>query len=191
MIKRVIRSALIFLGIISIVPLCYLIYGYLTQNPWMILPVGDGQATASTWLDSNANGIRDPDEKNLPNVCIWYSYSLSAGVTESNQCEYTFTDNQGGWGEFLPGGSCDEVFIFVQSPSGFHPTTDVVSDGCDAEFGFVQANVMVDHKVLNIDEYVQQQNIFTRVKRITIGFIIIAISVLGTIWLEKPQKEGK
>jgi len=191
MTKRILRSALIFLGITSIFPLCYLLYSYVAQNLWMILPAGDGLASATTWLDSNANGKKDSDEKYLPNVCIWYSYSLAGGATELDPCKYNSTDNQDGWGEFLPGGSCNAVFVFVQSPRGFHPTTDLVSNGCDAEFGFVQDTVSVNHKVMDIDEYVQQQNIFTALKRIAVGLIITVIGVFGTIWLERRPKESK
>ena len=191
MLKRALRSTMIFLGIISIFALCYLIYGVLAQNSWRILPVGDGQAIAVTWLDGNTNGIKDANEKYLPHVCIWSSYSLLGGAVESNQCEYSYADDQGRWGEFLPGGSCDEVFVFAQSPSGFHPTTNLVSNGCDAKFGFVQDNVPISHKVLSIDEYIQQQNRSTVLMRIVIGLIITVVGILGTVWLEKKPNEGK
>ncbi len=155
------------------------------------MPVGDGQATAATWLDDNANGIKDTNEEYLPHVCIWFSESLPGGAVEPNPCKYSSTDDQGRWGEFLPGGSCKNVFVFTQSPSGFHPTTNLVSNGCDAEFGFVQENVPVSQHVLNIDEYIQQYDRSVAIKRAAIGLIITVIGILGTIWLEKEPKEDK
>ncbi len=191
MIKRTLRSAIIFLGIVSIFPLCYLIYVVWSQNSWRVLPVGDGMASAITWLDSNANGVKEAGEQNLPNVCVWSSYSLEGGAVKSSPCNNSYTDQQGGWGEFLPGGSCKEIFIFAQSPSGFHPTTDLVSNGCDARFGFVQGNVPVNHKVLNADVYSQQHNRLATLKGIVLGLIITVVAILGTIWLEKRPKEDK
>jgi hypothetical protein len=188
MAKQTIRSAIIFFGIVAIVPMCQLFYGFFVPYFWMVLPAGDGSASVTTWLDSNANGIKDPGENNLPNVCVWSAFDLDSGAVFPVSCETSITDDQGRWGQFLPGGSCDKLFVFAKAPKGFQATTDLVSNGCDAKIGFVQENVAVNHKVLNIREYIQQQNRFSYLERITIGFIIIVVGIIGTIWLEKPPK---
>jgi hypothetical protein len=190
MTRQIIRSIIIFWGIIAIFPACYLLYNYVVYN---VLPRGDGEEHVTTWLDSNANGIKDPGEKNLPNVCVWEGYSQSDGddaYIHPDICKNSFTDGNGEWWNFLPGGSCDELFVIAEAPKGFHATTNVVSRPCDTEIGFVQDNVPVNHKVLSIKEYFQQQNTFLLLKRIALGFIIIMIGIIGTIWLEKSPKEN-
>ena len=190
MAKRTIRSAIIFFGIVAIFPMCQLFYGFVSPYSWMVIPAGYDSAYVTTWLDSNANGIKDPGEKNLPNVCIWNGFSLESGAVFPVSCETSITDNQGEWSQFLAGGSCDELFVFAKPPKGFHATTDLVSNGCNAKIGFVQENVTVKHKVLSIKEYVEQRNMISWFTRIAIGFIIIVIGIAGTIWLEKPPKES-
>jgi hypothetical protein len=190
MAKRTIRSAIIFLGIVSIVPMCQLFYGFIAPYSWMVMPIGDGAASVTTWLDSNANGIKDAGEKNLPNVCVWSEFDLKTGAVFPVSCETSITDEHGRWDAFLPGGSCEKLFVFAKAPKGFHATTDLVSNGCDAKIGFVQENIVVTHKVLSIADYIQQQNMFSWLKRIAIGFIIVVVGILGTIWLEKPPKEN-
>lgn len=189
MVKRTIRSAIIFFGIISIVPVFGLVRTYWESISWMILPHGDGLASATTWLDANANGLQDAGEGDLPDVCVWGEYSLYGGAVAPDPCAYSRTDQQGGWGQFLPGGECSEFYVFASPPAGFHATTDLVSGGCEAKFGFVQDDVPVNHRVLSIRDYIQQQDRFDSIKRIITTIIVLVLAIVGTVWLEKQPKE--
>ncbi len=189
--KKVIRSVIIFWGIAAILPLCYLIYLFFAtgEGSYWIFGARDGQASAVTWSDNNANGIQDAGEKPLANVCIWSGYSPDSGIREvSDPCEKDYqetTDEQGQWSLFLPGGSCDEFFVFVRAPEGYQATTDLASNGCDARFGFAPDKVEVKQGILSVEQFVQQQITILWVKRIAIGLIILLVSIFGTIWLQK------
>ena len=191
MAKKVIRSAIIFWGIITLFPLCYLIYVFFTdgEGSYWIFGARDGQASVSVWLDKNANGIRDQNEPPLPGVCIWSSdYIASVIQNYSDPCQfsdYDVTDKKGLWGKFLPGGSCETYYVFAKAPEGYQPTTDLASNGCSAQFGFVENSVSVSHKVLSINDFVSRHNSILWVKRIGIGLFMLAIAIFGTLWLEK------
>lgn len=190
--KKIIRSIIIFWGILALFPLFYLIYGFFTygEGSFWLFGVGDGLASTTAWVDSNTNGIQDPDEKSLANVCIWYGYSPEAGSSLDSFCEFgsvenrNITDDEGKWGQFLPGGKCSEVFIFAKTPEGFQATTNLASDGCNAKFGFVAQGVQVKQQILSVDEFIWQRTLFTWITRIIVGLVILVVSVGGTIWLQ-------
>ncbi len=189
--KKVIRSAVIFWGIVAIFPLCYLIFLFFTtgEGSFWVFGARDGQASARTWSDSNANGIQDAGEKPLANVCIWSGYSPESGIHKVlDPCEkdsQEATDEQGRWSMFLPGGSCKDFFVFVKAPDGYQATTNLASNGCDARFGFAPDKVEVKQRILTIEQFVQQQNMILWAKRIVTGLVILSASVFGTIWLQK------
>jgi hypothetical protein len=194
MVKRIIRSSIVFWGIITLFPLFYILYQTAIHSDFYhsIFGISDGVARVTAWLDSNANGIRDQGEPPLPGVCIWYGYRPDSKIQDyADPCQFEdhdATDEQGQWGLFLPGGSCDIVYVFAKPPTGFQPTTDLASNGCSAQFGFVQEGIPVSHKVLSIGEFARRQIATTWAKRIGVGLFILAIASIGTIWLERRAK---
>ncbi len=98
--KKVIRSIVIFWGIVSIFLLCYLIYNFFTEGEgsYWIFGARDGQARVITWLDKNANGIKDTGEPPLPGVCIWSGFRpVSIIQNYSDPCKFSdsaVTDEQ-------------------------------------------------------------------------------------------------
>jgi hypothetical protein len=191
MAKKVIRSIVIFWGIIAIFPLCYFIYAFFTvgQGSYWIFGARDGQASVSAWLDKNANGIREQNEHPLPGICIWSGYRPDSVIRDySDPCQfsdYAVTDEQGIWEKFLPNGSCDTFYVFAKAPDGFQPTTDLASNSCSAQFGFVENSISVSHKVLSINDFARRQITILWVKRIGIGLFMLVIASIGTFWLEK------
>lgn len=183
--RKIIRTIIIFWGIIAIFPLCYALYT--VWGDW-IFGYGDGQASVITWIDSNANGIQETDESSLADVCLWSGYSVRSGVHTVDPCETQYhdaTDDKGTWGEFLPGGKCEEYYIFVKTPYGYQATTDLASNGCNAKFGFVPEGVSVKNNVRSVEEFVRRQIILIWIERITISVLIISVGIAGTIWLQK------
>ena len=177
--KKAVRSIIIFWGIVALFLLCYLIYE--REISYRLFGLGDGQALATTWLDSNANGIQDPNEKPFANVFLWYGYNPSSG-----NIKYHFsTDEQGKWGEFLPGGRCDEVFVFAKPPDGFRATTDLASNACDAKFGFVAKDVLVKQDIIDVERFIQRKILIDWITKIIISLTVIVVGIIGTIWLQK------
>lgn len=161
--KKLLRSAITFWGITAMFPLCYIIYNFFTigEGSYWIFGAQDGYASATTWVDVNANGIQDAGEKPLANVCIWSGYSPKSGVRETlDPCESDYletTDEQGKWYRFLSNGSCKEYFVFTRAPDGYQATTDLASNGCDAKFGFALSTMEVNHRILGIEQFIRQQ----------------------------------
>ena len=188
MTKKVIRSVVIFGGIVAIFLLCYLTYAFFTigVGSYWIFGARDGQASVTAWLDKNANGLKETDEPPLPGVCVWYSYRPDS--VDSVPCDfsdYGVTDEQGNWVKFLPGGRCDTVYVFVKAPNGYQPTSDSASDGCSAQFGFVENDVTVSHKILSINDFARRKITILWMTRICVGLFVVAVAGFGTFWLEK------
>jgi hypothetical protein len=189
-VKRIVRSIVIFWGISAFFLFGYLTYGFFTDGPGSFYLYGavDGVASATAWLDSNADGIQNVDEKPLANVCIWHGFNPEAGLDLDYFCktENAYkTDENGGLGEFLPGAKCSDVFIFAKAPDGLQATTNLAINDCSAKFGFVAKDVPVKQKIVSIDDFIQQRNLLTWLTRICFALITIAVSVTGTIWLQK------
>ena len=189
--KKVIRSVVIFWGIVAIFPLCYEIYYFFTEGEgsYWVFGARDGLASVSAWLDKNANGIREQNEPPFPGVCIWSGYRPDSVIQDySDPCQFYdshVTDEQGTWGQFLPGGSCETFYVFAKAPEGYQPTTDLASDSCSAQFGFVENGILVSHKVLSINDFARRQITILWVKRIGIGLFVLVVASIGTFWLEK------
>ena len=191
MMKKIIRSIIIFWGIVAIFPLCYLVYDFFTvgEGSYWIFGARDGQTSVTAWLDKNANGSKDTNEPPLSGVCIWAGYRPDSVIQEySDPCNFSdsaVTDEQGNWDKFLPGGSCDNFYVFAKSPDGYQPTTDLTSNGCSAQFGFVENGVTVSHKVLSINDFARQRTTVLWITRIGVGLFIVVVAGFGTFWLEK------
>ncbi|HUI88797.1 MAG TPA: hypothetical protein VLX61_08730 [Anaerolineales bacterium] len=99
----------------------------------------DAGASIEVWLDANGNGIWDNNEPAVPNTCVWAGY-LNSFTNWQDICngEGYKTDTQGVWGDFFPGGTCEEIYNAVNIPNGYFPTTPTVVIGCTAEFGLAQ-----------------------------------------------------
>lgn len=185
--KRIIRSVIIFWGIVAVFPLFYVVYSlFLNSDTYATLfGIGDGGAYALVWLDENANGFHDRNEPPLANVCVW---SRRRPDTKIEDCKFEndhVTDENGAWGEFLAGSECNEVYIFVAIPDGYKPITDLARKGCYAEFGFVEEHVNITRKVLTIDEFTQREITKLWIRNAAMGLFIVATAFLGTKWLEK------
>lgn len=180
--KRIIRSVIIFWGIVAIFPFIYVLYPLIRDN---LSGAGDGGSDVLTWLDENANGLREENEPPLANVCVWSGYRSDSQIEDCIFEGYRVTDTNGEWGEFLAGSACDEVYIFAASPDGYRPTTDLARKGCRADFGFVQENVKVSRKVLTIDEFAQREIRKAWIRNVTVGLFIFATAFMGTRWLGK------
>jgi hypothetical protein len=188
--RKALRTIIIFWGIVAIFPLINYVYDYFTEGDgaYRFFPVGDGQASIIAWYDRNANGIREDGEVPFPGVCIWTGYRpdidhpnlVDPCVSYANDV----TDEQGQWGRYLPGGSCENYYVFAQAPDGYQPTTDLATNGCSAEFGF---EATVSHKVLSIDEFTRRKATILWVTRIALGLFIVAFAGFGTYWLEKKE----
>jgi hypothetical protein len=191
--RKALRSIIIFWGIVAIFPLISFVYDYFTEGEgaYRFFAVGDGQASIIAWYDRNANGIREDGEGPFPGVCIWTGYRpdidhpnfVDPCISYSNDV----TDEQGKWGRFLPGGSCENYYVFAKAPDGYQPTTDLASNGCSAQFGFVENDATVSHKVLSIDEFTRRKIATLWLTRIAVGLFIVAVAVFGTLWLEKKE----
>jgi hypothetical protein len=190
--RKIIRTVIIFWGIAAIFSLCYAIY---SVGGYRLFGLGDGQASVTTWIDSNANGIQEIGEPPLANVCLWSGYNVISGVhVLVDPCEAEYhdaTDDRGAWGEFLPGGKCEEYYVFVRTPDGYQATTDLGSNSCDAKFGFVPEDVLVKNGVRSVEEFVQRRIMLIWIERIIIGIIILSVGIAGTVWLQKePQSKA-
>jgi hypothetical protein len=193
MMKKVIRSVILFLGIVALFPLFYLVYFYFSVGDgsrWF--GTCDGEEYVMTWLDSNADGIQDTDEKPFANVCIWdgvdpnYGVDLEFSCESQNRIDINHTDEHGFWGKFLPGGKCEDYFVFAKAPDGFQPTTSLISNGCNAKFGFVAKDVSVKQKFKSVDEFIQQRKRNAQLMKMALALVIVAAGVAGAIWLQKP-----
>jgi hypothetical protein len=185
--KRIIRSAIIFWGIVAIFPLIYIVYSlFLNSNIYAnFFGVGDGEAYALAWLDENINGFHDINEPPLANVCVWFGYRPDSEIEDCGLEDYQVTDANGQWVEFLAGSECNEIYIFAAIPDGYQPITDLARKGCYAEFGFVQKNVKVAHRILTIDEFARREITKIWLQNVTVGLLIFVVAFWGTKWLEK------
>jgi len=98
--KRIIRSVIIFWGIVSLFPLFYLLYTAFESN---FLPHADASVSIMTWLDIDADGFHEEGEPHLASICVGYLYSANTlpDYYQSNSCQfqdYKVTDETGGWG---------------------------------------------------------------------------------------------
>jgi hypothetical protein len=154
---------------------------FLTQRDFAV--VHDAGAFVRVWHDLNADGIRDNNEPPLSNVCVWGGYASSYRLFRSwsDICknQYFMTDSNGEWSEFFAGGRCSEIYILVNPPAGYRPTTPLTVNSCSAEFGFVPSDV-TEIQQLDWKQYLQELNEKEiLVSRLKLGIEMVMSSVFA------------
>jgi hypothetical protein len=154
---------------------------------------GDAGAYAYTWEDTDCNGQPDEGEAPLQGVCVWYGDPVDSAIPQPDYCasEWSQTDSEGRWdGGLLWNRSCKAVYIFVETPNGFQPTTDTVVNDCFAEFGFAPALTCPERSIMTAADLAARE----RTIRVTIALalslgvgIITSIVLLGLL---KRQRKG-
>jgi hypothetical protein len=195
MIKRIIRKIIIFWGILIIIPAIDSVYFFFKQSDLYhdLYGFKDGGSSAFTWLDSNADGQQNLNEPPLADVCVWYeSFPERFYKDDTNYCDFEshpVTDSQGKWSVFLAGEvNCKELWIFAEAPDGYQATTPLAFHGCSASFGFAPENAHIEKAIPSASDLIQRYSILLKIKNVIIVLLIIATSILGTIWLEKKPK---
>ena len=90
----------------------------------------------------------------------------------SNRC-------RGLWDSGLPWNrSCTDVYIFVRTPDGFQPTTDMVVNGCSAEFGFARSPACPKRAIRTPSDLVaheRKMQVLTNLAWVLVGSIVIVL----------------
>jgi hypothetical protein len=195
--KKLLSIILTFIGIVSLFPIIALAVDYFSQSDIIasIVGVGDGMSSVTTFVDLDADGVRDPSEPPLPGVCIIDGYRPDPPVfiSDPDPCHfegYTVTDEEGWWGdEFIPGGGCEMQYVFAVPPEGYHSTNTPAGNPCFIEFGFVQEDVQPLNDFLTMDEYARKVRTISLVKQLAIAAVILTTASIGTWWLNRPSPE--
>ena len=121
--------------------------------------LGDAGVWAFTWHDVNCDGQQDGGEVPLAGVSICSVQRLDSPEASPDQCfiDGAQTDSEGRWWTWVAGGGCESIFVLVQTPDGFEPTTNTVSNDCVAEFGFAQEGTCPDLSVVTPARLASQQ----------------------------------
>ena len=191
MVKIFRRVSLTFLIIVVFVVAIFLAFqGYGFLGLWLSRnePLSDSGSSAKAWLDINQNGIWDPSEQPLRDVCIWSVTSPYAYDDASHICQFeqNHTDDQGVWhGEFFAGSNGTDIFIFAEAPSGFHSTSPPAVRDVYNEFGFAPDSLAPIHQVETRYDYVskdiQNQEFKSMLDGILFWGVIILIVALAII----------
>ena len=95
---------------------------------------------ADAWVDDDADGQRDPEEKPLQGVSFrveWYTLACETGGSSQHQVVSMVSDATGSAGTTVTGCNCDSVDVYAEVPAGYKLTTaDRCQEGC--AFGFVR-----------------------------------------------------
>lgn len=137
--RRIALSILIYVGLLILALGLYL--GILILRDSSPLLAGDAAAAAEVWLDEDSDGVWDPGEPPLTDVCIWESNQAldisTAEIAEICAGSVRGVREDGHWeGSFRAGGSCDDIYIYARPPEGYAATRPPVARGCFAQFGF-------------------------------------------------------
>lgn len=185
-VKFIILRCLVFLLVFAV--MIFIVTTFLISGN--SLYSGDSGANIKVWLDKNGNGKQDKDEPFLPNICVWagyasspqnqYIYSLFSNWQEICKNQWHMTDQNGAWENFFAGGSCTEIYSAIHPPDGYFPTTEVVVNGCMAEFGLTQERPINEIQLINVEEYLQKQYQKERtVFWLKIGLALMSVSIFA------------
>ena len=162
-------SVILFLG-----------YLFVISYPFEWGPLADSSAFIETYIDQNANGIKDKNEPPLDAVCVWGGPVSLDSVSANEMIEFTcskprsVTDGKGQWGEFKPGSRCEDLFLFAVTPEGYRPTTDLAVNGCEAKFGFTSTGSVPQKNILTLNNLFSRKVMEKRIKLFA-GFVICVI----------------
>lgn len=154
---------------------------------WGWEPMVDALASIETYIDKNADGIKDEDELPLAEVCVgqwpYLGYNFPLGERIGSEClnPYDSTDPKGRWGEFKPGSKCTDLILYAVVPEGYQPTTDLVVNDCYAHFGFISAGSIPQKNVLTLKDLLGRKAAEEKLKLIAIMAVCIAISIFVSI----------
>jgi hypothetical protein len=163
--------------------------------------VGDAGASIKVWLDTNGDGKKDNNEPVLPNVCFWSGY-ITYYESDYNHPPFNnwkefcnnranTTDTDGAWSEFLPGGNCTDYYNVINPPGNYFPTTPVLVNDCNAEFGLSQGKATSKTPSINVGQYLQNQvekkRILEWIKIITFLVSVSLFSGFITVKIIRPQ----
>ena len=112
-----------------------------------------------TWHDTDCDGQQDDGEVPLVGIPFCLVDRLDSPDASPDKCfvEGAQTDSEGRWSTFVSGGGCGSMFVLVQTPGGYEPTTDTVSNDCVADFGFAQKGTCPDLSVVTPARMATQQ----------------------------------
>ncbi len=207
------RRVLVFIGLVGLSILILVAYsllrapsgpcessaGFTDGHVYLV----DSMASARAWLDSNGDGIRQPAEPWLEDVCIWNHTELerfdeemvSSLCADSDIGENLSTDENGKWsGNLWAGACCSDIYIFAIPPEGYQATTPLVANGCLAEFGFVPAESAPTTEQFSTTDYVLQlqtqqreEQVLDTVKIIAIVLGVLAAALIGSFIIVRPS----
>jgi len=112
-----------------------------------VSPHTDAGAYVYAWEDTNCNGIPETGEHPLEDVCVTLAAGIDAPTPdippggcdwEHGLTEGGLTNSEGYWSSGIVASTCNEIYVVVRSPDGFHPTTPTVKNGCGIQFGFAK-----------------------------------------------------
>lgn len=196
--RRITRSILIYLGLLILALGLYL--GVLILRDTIPFLAGDAAAAAEVWLDEDADGVRDPDEPPLTDVCIWASDQpldvSAAEIAEICAGPGIPIREDGHWeGRFRAGGSCDDIYIYARPPEGYAATRPPAARGCFAQFGFApEASVDPDDIHAwdaTLDRLIRQQRRRDTVRRLASllagGGLLVGLGVVTAFIMRRTR----
>lgn len=157
--------------------------------------MGDSGGYGSAWEDTNCDGDRDHGELPLAGVCVWSSTHVNAPTPSPEECttEQLQTDRDGrsGWA-FYPGTSCSDIFVFAQTPNGYHPTTDMVVNDCDGEFGFAPRGACPGPPIVTQSDLIARHARRRLVSNLMWFLVLPAAAIIvGVLFLKRQARVGR
>jgi hypothetical protein len=162
------------------------------SNPFGWGPSLDSGAFIETYVDLNANGIKDENEPPLAHVCVWggeiYS-NQSAGDLIARVCSnsYNYTDSKGQWNTFFAGSNGKDIILFAVAPQGFQPTTNLAINNPQAKFGFIPAGSVPPIKVRTLKEVIDNKILVDYFNLAASIGLCIAISIFVSLKLIRTR----
>ena len=189
-----------FLGILVAISVAYIGYHLLGLN-YCIFGARDAGAYVEVWLDEDGDGQRSNEEPPLEGICVWAGYAsypfedntspYFSNWEEISQKEFYRTDASGEWGDFFPGGTCNEIHMLVKPPEGYQHTNPLAVNGCYAEFGLTQDNSLSTVPIMSAEDYLRRQVVQEKLKRTLVLLSVAAITAVVSVKLVHPRKEAE
>ncbi|MBI5838480.1 MAG: hypothetical protein HZB19_00125 [Chloroflexi bacterium] len=129
------KTFFLVLGILIVIAVLYTI-AVQEEEPQV-----NNAVTITTWIDTNADGLKDENEPPLGKVCIWTGHSSTPNETIQNaltSCPQQTSDDGTFTSIVFADTFCNQLFSYAMPPTGYTLTTDYSTRGCKANFGFIQ-----------------------------------------------------